>query len=386
MLTDDVVLALVGQIYDAALDSDLWTSFLSKLTAVLAAGMAHLVYFDETQRTSALGAAVGSDPELQKAYATYYGALDPWMAPARARGMIRAGAAGVSQMLLPYSELVKTEFYHGFARPMGVVHGMTGLVLAGEPRSAGISLGRMEGDQPFDEPDVAVIRELLPHLRRAFFIRARLEGLSAMNGSLEEVLGLVTAGVALVDRRGRVTWMNARAREMVAGGDGLSCESRTLRPALSAEQRRLSQLLKSAHAPALGTLSRGGGVMTISRPSGRPGLVVGVTPIANTERSREARPSAPDGPVAAVFLQDPDGFECGLERVLSGVYGLTKGEQRVALLLVAGHKPNEIADELRLSLPTIRTHLRHIFAKTNTRGQPDLIRLLMTSRPILAPS
>src|SRR4051812_13226783 len=280
MLTDDVVLALVGQIYDAALDSDLWTSFLSRFAAVLAAGMAHLVYFDETQTTRTLGAAVGSDPELQKTYATYYGALDPWMAPARARGMIRAGAAGVSQMLVPYSELVKTEFYHGFARPMGVVHGMTGLVLASEPRSAGISLGRSEGDQPFDEPDVAVIRELLPHLRRAFFIHAKLAALNARNRTIEEVLSLITAGVALVDRRGRVTWMNARAHDIVASRDGISSEGGALRPALTAEQRRLWQLLKSAQAPAEGKLSRGGGVMMISRPSGRANLVVSVTPIA----------------------------------------------------------------------------------------------------------
>src|SRR4029079_18268526 len=136
---------------DAALDPDLWTAFLSRLAAVLAAGMAHIVFYDETHVASAIRASVRSGPEIQKAYATRYCSHDPWAAPARARGMMRTGVAGVSQMLLPYRELVKKEFYHEYARPIGCVHGMTGMVLVNGPRGAGITLGRTDEKEPFGE-------------------------------------------------------------------------------------------------------------------------------------------------------------------------------------------------------------------------------------------
>lgn len=56
--------------------------------------------------------------------------------------------------------------------------------------------------------------------------------------------------------------------------------------------------------------------------------------------------------------------------------GLTRSELRVAQLLGTGTKAKEIATELRLSVPTVRTHLRNIYAKTDTGGQVELLALL----------
>jgi DNA-binding CsgD family transcriptional regulator len=45
-----------------------------------------------------------------------------------------------------------------------------------------------------------------------------------------------------------------------------------------------------------------------------------------------------------------------------------------------GLKP--IADELSLSLATVKTHLRHVFDKTGTHRQAELVRLLLTIDPV----
>jgi DNA-binding CsgD family transcriptional regulator len=57
------------------------------------------------------------------------------------------------------------------------------------------------------------------------------------------------------------------------------------------------------------------------------------------------------------------------------VFDLTPAEIRILQRLLAGSVPSEIADELGLALPTVRTHLGRIFAKTGTSRQSDLILL-----------
>ncbi len=59
---------------------------------------------------------------------------------------------------------------------------------------------------------------------------------------------------------------------------------------------------------------------------------------------------------------------------------LSRAEQRVCHLLSTGAKPKEIAEALGISIPTVRTHLRNLFAKTETTGQVDLIALVNETR------
>ena len=63
------------------------------------------------------------------------------------------------------------------------------------------------------------------------------------------------------------------------------------------------------------------------------------------------------------------------------IYRLTGGELRVLLALAQGLGAKEAADMLGISEPTVRTHLKHIFSKTDTPRQSDLLRLLQNSTP-----
>jgi DNA-binding CsgD family transcriptional regulator len=46
-----------------------------------------------------------------------------------------------------------------------------------------------------------------------------------------------------------------------------------------------------------------------------------------------------------------------------------------------GADPKTVAEELAVSLPTVRTHLRRVFDKTGTHRQADLVRLILTLHP-----
>ena len=54
-------------------------------------------------------------------------------------------------------------------------------------------------------------------------------------------------------------------------------------------------------------------------------------------------------------------------------FNLTPAEIRTLERLLGGSSPAEIADELGVALPTVRTHLSNIFAKTGTARQLELV-------------
>jgi DNA-binding CsgD family transcriptional regulator len=63
------------------------------------------------------------------------------------------------------------------------------------------------------------------------------------------------------------------------------------------------------------------------------------------------------------------------------LYGLAGAELRLLLALAQGLGGKEAADMLGISETTVRTHLRHIFSKTDTSRQADVLRLLQNSTP-----
>jgi DNA-binding CsgD family transcriptional regulator len=65
----------------------------------------------------------------------------------------------------------------------------------------------------------------------------------------------------------------------------------------------------------------------------------------------------------------------GTLTALQRLFGLTAAEARVLALLLDDCRPREIADELSISITTVRSHLQSLFAKTGTRRQSELVAL-----------
>lgn len=63
--------------------------------------------------------------------------------------------------------------------------------------------------------------------------------------------------------------------------------------------------------------------------------------------------------------------------VLQKVFNLTSAEAKIAMLIMDGKTPNEIANIRQISLWTVRTQLASIYNKTKTRRQSELVSLLI---------
>ncbi|PTX54653.1 regulatory LuxR family protein [Litoreibacter ponti] len=62
----------------------------------------------------------------------------------------------------------------------------------------------------------------------------------------------------------------------------------------------------------------------------------------------------------------------------SNPFGLTRTELRICNLISEGGRPKTIADTLQISMPTVRTHLRHIYSKTGFDGMLGVLHNLQS--------
>ena len=79
---------------------------------------------------------------------------------------------------------------------------------------------------------------------------------------------------------------------------------------------------------------------------------------------------------AAVFVRKAALDTPAPMEVIAKVYRLAPGELRVLTAVLEVGGVAAVADALGISEATVRTHLHHVFEKTSTRGQVDLVKLV----------
>lgn len=191
----------------------------------------------------------------------------------------------------------------------------------------------------------------------------------------EETLNLLSTGMALVDRDCRLLLANRSATRLLDMGDGLILShgriGATRRPQLEQLRDLVDRACTSDDRDA--EADTFAGVMTIDRGDDVRPLSIMVAPV---QLSAKAEGSSQ---VAAIFIRDLEVRQSVPPDVLAKLFGLTPAEARVVVELVKGKRPQEVADELSVSLNTVRNQLKQIFSKTNTGRQSELISLVLSS-------
>jgi DNA-binding CsgD family transcriptional regulator len=81
--------------------------------------------------------------------------------------------------------------------------------------------------------------------------------------------------------------------------------------------------------------------------------------------------------VAAVFVRKAALDAPSLLEAIAKRHQLTPSELRVLLAIVEIGGVPEVAKALGISETTVKTHLRHVFEKTGTTRQADLVKLVV---------
>ena len=215
------------------------------------------------------------------------------------------------------------------------------------------------------------IRRLLPHIRQTVRVQQALGGAGALGASFAKLLDTTGLGIVQLDGRGRIVAANDRARDLLRNGDGLFDKGGLLYARMPEDNAELQGLLARA-LPRFGGEGVGGSTM-VRRPSALPPLALHVNPVGRQETDFHLWPIATL--VLVVDLASHTRIDPG---VAAAALGLTGMEGRVAVLLAEGMTVREVAAATGRGESTIRSHVKHMFAKHSLSRQAELVRLVLS--------
>jgi DNA-binding CsgD family transcriptional regulator/PAS domain-containing protein len=368
----EFALDLIERIYAAAEEPRLWTVFLERLARAIRGTVTAIVCEDFRVSHPSLMAGTRLDGVLSLAYKEHFASRDASMA-GEARGL-RTGEVVTSQMMPPFRDPLEKRQYDELLRRLDVKHLLGGIIFRERHRMSCVSVLRPGQRGPFGDEEVALLRTLVPHLQRALELQAKLAEQRCERAAAMETLDGVPAGILLLDRCGTALVVNRAASEMLAAKDGLTLGPGGLTAATREETSALRRLIAGAAGATGASGPPAGRVLAISRPSLRRSFCVLVKPL-----NEAARASGRSRPAVAVFVIDPDRRRTADGGVLQKLYGFTPAQSRVAAELMQGESVEEAARDLDVSLNTARTHVKHLFEKTDTHSHRELVRLLLCS-------
>ena len=364
----DGVVDLVGAIYDAALDAELWPEVLNRIGDAVGGPVTVFGFYDPANGIVNMHAP-RSDPEVVRGF-------DDWMPNVPALpciGNYLPGKVFTGADVISADEFEATAFYRELWRPAGysTVPLVTNLVADGTASGHFASHGPR--NQPFDSGERRLFTTLAQHLVRAAALQRRLYHLTFVSESAFTGFDDLHQGFLLVDAQARPVFVNRAGRVLLDARDGLRLEAGTLSAPNADDGRGLRALIASCALE--GNIAPGGEVL-LRRQSGRLPLHALVTPIRQQTVIAATPATIAQRPAAIVLVSDPETEIRSRIEALRERFGFTPAEAAFALEIVKGDGRQATADRLGITLGTARSHLSNIFDKTGTRRQAELVRLL----------
>lgn len=364
---------IVEQIYRATVDPEVWSEVAASLSREMGGAAVGIALSFPMFGPPGRFYDSGFLPEWKPHFEEHFERDFPWK-PGLETHFVGRFARG--DEVFPDARVASTDFYRKWMAPQGFapVGPLFHMIDVKDMRQiAGVAIYRREDSRPFDDDDLAFCNRFVPHLARAYEIYKALGGAQRARLALAEVVDRLPTGVLLIDSGGRVLVRNRAADRLLAFEDGFAIEDGMPRASDARDDAALRQLLEAALAPTRGATRENEGVMALSRPSGRRPYTVFVTPLLEVPYE----PMTTDA-VAALFVSDPDSVPITTVGVLQTLYGLTPAEAELVQLLARGYALDEAASLRCVSVHTARSQLKHVFAKTDTKRQGELVRLVLT--------
>lgn len=372
-MDDDEFQAIIGQIYDVALDRAAWPALLERLARAFRSHFA-----DSFERSldyrSFGGIAHGMDAaDYNEVFLGVWVKRNVW---GSRRPTVRAGDVVATRDITPVADLVRSEMYGEFLAPRDLHEGLRLDIWAADGTIEDISLLRPWSAGPYDASEIALAHALLPHLQRSAAVSRRLRKAEHLAEAGLAALEQTHTAMMLLDRRSRVVHANGAAIALLAAADGVAATACGLTGATPALTARLGGIIEAAIGrPGQASVS---GALRLPRPSGRPALAVVALPLRPKFQASllDGPPGQDRSPAVLCCVTDPQAGTDLKQGLLAALFGLSPAEASLASDLLAGHELRDIAESRGRSINTVRTQLASLMAKTDTSRQADLIRLL----------
>lgn len=374
MDTNQTLARLIGRIYDAGIGSVRWQDALADLMPVIGADAAALFVGDYADAGAPFSdiALQGYPADVPVTYGSHYASRDVRQ-PAVAR--LATGDTYVDDRNMPFAEVERSEIFNDFYRPMGLGHGIAVQPFVEGKRRAICSAHRGLRAGPFRPDEIALFETLAPHITRALQLQRQMTRATAAASGLAIALNHFPLPTLLTDADGFVVEMNSAAEALLrSAGSPLRLASQrvvTVAPSEAAAFRRMMAQTAAVSAESVAAVPP---VMRLARTDGSGHIAVMAVPARGGDRIE-----TPVNAMVILFLSDPSAAPPPIPALLMAQFGLSPTEAQVAAQLAVGERVEAIADVRRVSRETVRAQVKSVLAKTESRGQGQLIGLVARS-------
>jgi DNA-binding CsgD family transcriptional regulator/PAS domain-containing protein len=371
---------LIGAIYDCAVAPDRWPDALRQLCEALDGVASQLYLLDLETGHHSFATGWGEPPEATRALVErYQGPSSDWQRQALAARPADADPDEpfVLRRLPHAAELVESDFFKGWAGALGYCDAITSVVLQEQGRVGLVGVARHRDVGVATDREIALMRLLTPHLRRAVAIGDLLDMRALEAEALRETVDGLAVGISVVAADGAILHANAAARAMMAGEGPLRADRGRLAARRSDATSELLAAIGAAERDETRLGARGIGVVLASPARAESPAVAHVLPLTGGA----LRPGLVPRAAAAVFVSPP--LAATPVATAARALALTPAETRLLEHLVAGETLAEAAARIGVAETTAKAQLRSIFDKAGVRRQAELIALVARLSPPL---
>jgi DNA-binding CsgD family transcriptional regulator/PAS domain-containing protein len=360
---------LISAIYDSIIEPSRWDEVVKRIVEDTKSFSGNLVL--RQPDAGSLTALYNVDPMIADAYTQTYHKDDPLRTQAWSIAPGEVRACSYTQT----DSFKATAYYDEFVRPQG----WAGLVVVGLERTANdfalLALTRSPNALWPEPAEWRLLKTLAPHLQRAAALHTLLARTRATTEQLGAAFAAAGFAIFLLTWDCQILFVNPKAEDLLRRQMGLRYERGRLVTATPALTHRLQAVACASSRPgrAEGDI---GDTLELNRGENRPPLLAHVIPLGP---SRTVSIFDIDRPAVAVFVVDPaDSLGAQILR-FAARFRLTPAESRVLGEIVGGSGLLAAAADLKITETTARTHMTHIFVKTKTTRQTELIRRFFES-------
>ena len=191
---------------------------------------------------------------------------------------------------------------------------------------------------------------------------------------LSSALALIPGSSLVMDHNAMLVAASPRAHDILNEGDGLCLRNKQVRATTRADQIQFMQAMKPAGTARYDTH----GVL-VRRAYGRYPLHLSVRVMETSQLLRTVSGGTGHEAFVRVDITDVDSEVQLNLATLRRLFDLTPREIDIAELFARGISLTEVSDVLCISVDTVRSHLKQMFVKTNTKRQSQLMRVLVLS-------
>lgn len=368
MATGEQLSSLIATIYDTAVDPELWGKALEQTATFVGAKGAVLAHHDTASGEANFTYLWGDKPECTAHYIAHLSRTNPVVVPVHL--YCEPGEVFSVSQLISYEEYLRSRLYREWAQPQGWGDFSHFLTEKSGTRFGHFGVAHGLDQSPATDEPRRKLRLLLPHVTRAVAIAKAMQLTRLEAETLNAAVDALAAAVFLIGADGAIVYVNASAERMLDEGHVLR---RTADGRLSAAGSSEAQAMNRKIAGLAGDQDGSDAPLLLLNGTNGARYVVHLVSLTKGQRRHAGRIL---GATAAVFVHPSELKRPTLIQLISKRFGLTDAESRVLFTIIEAGGIQEAAAMLGISGETVRTHLKRLYRKTDTRRQADLVRLV----------